>query len=104
MSFIQCATNRSTIDDLVELECELNHSDDFTDEEWDNYLDRLYELQEKMDRRVYTTSEQVEIAQIKGRITAKLTKKSIRQFKRELEVLPELLNGFLEGFTEEMDK
>lgn len=104
VAFLQCTTNRSTINDLASMERELAQAENFTDEDWDDYIDRYTTLQEEMDQREYTKAERKEIARIQGRITAQLTKKSIQQLKREMEELPDLLNGFLEGFTDEMEK
>lgn len=107
-----CETNKSTISELSSLKEELeNECDEFDSQDWENFSKRYDALNEKMSQRTYSAEEKREIRKLRGKIAAQMTKKTINNFKKQMEDLPSVIEevtqsatDFLEGFADEMEK
>lgn len=101
---VSCTTNRSTINELYAMSEELDYCEEYSMEEWEDYFSRYEELLSDMSGRDYTQEEKNEIAAVQGKITARLTKKSIRKVESVIERIPSFINGFVDEFANEAEE
>ena len=105
---VSCVTNKSTIDELTSLQEELEQNYEvYEEKDWKEFSHRYEELEEEMSHREYTVEERKQIRKVQGKITAIMAKRTLNDFKSQLENLPSLLqqvleetDGFLQGLNE----
>ncbi len=93
-----CNPSQTAIDDLQKLTDRIEQkSDNWSEADWDDAMQHYSELCQTIDRYDYTDGQKHDIANLKGRCTAKFYKHAIRQTNQELkEAGEELQDAFIE--------
>ena len=102
ISLIACTTREERqIKSLQRFTTELkNNSDRYTDEQWQQALDKYDQITESLKSGRYTDEERREIGKLKGLCIAIFTQYTLGSYERELRGATHELEGALEGFFE----
>lgn len=102
-SFTACNSSQSAINDLETLlhEIETNYQS-YTDEDWENMSISYSTIEEELAKYEYTDEELKKIGRLKGKCMGYLTKRSLKDLKKQIKDLTKEFEGGIEGFLEVM--
>lgn len=100
-SFTACNSSQSAINDLETLlhEIETNYQS-YTEEDWENISLSYSAIEEELAKYEYTDEELKEIGRLKGKCIGYLTKRSLKDFEKQIKDLTKELDGGIGGFLE----
>lgn len=101
-----CQSKSSRIDNLKDFVEEISEDGkDYTTEQWEKVNKKFSELLEKINSYDDLSQEELEeVARLQGQYAATVFKNSGKAIMEQMEKAGTVLDGFLEGMGEELDK
>lgn len=105
LAIVACSGPQTPVKELRELvnEVEMNYKS-YTEDDLDRIMDRLDALDKEFAKYEYTDEEQREIGRLNGRLSAYLTKVTVRNLGSILGNFAEEIGGGMEGFFSAFDE
>lgn len=96
-----CNQEKSTLTDYKRLTRELKvNSSDYTEEDWEEIIEKYESLEEAADRCHFSPKEKRELNRLRGQCAAYLFKAMANQTKYQMEDFLEQLSDMAEGFQD----
>lgn len=80
------------------------NSDEYTDEQWENFLVEYQKTDSLLNLYEYSAEERQEIGKVKGKCAAYVVKAKAAEAKKAIKEATQELKGMVEGFLEGMSE
>ncbi len=103
-SLYSCDSIENSLNEMQEIceDVEENYKE-YTDKDLEKITLRFSEIEEKMEERELTKSEQKRLAKLKGKYYGIVTKNALNESQKKIKKISEELESLVEGFIEGLE-
>ena len=101
LSLLSCDSVENSFNEMQEIceDVEANYKK-YNDEELEKITLRFAEIEEKMEERELTKSEQKKLAKLRGRYYGVVAKNALKESQKKIEKISDEIESLVEGFIE----